>query len=235
MDATNWQRPVDADGKLDLRLEDRWTVKKGPPPAGIVKSLPCGACGEIAMLTEKHGLQVTTVHELGALESRNGIAWTVPEDKRKGRWVMAWERNFASHALYVPGLIAAPTDRPAHCSADTMVWSPDFVVAPEPVWMDAPEPGKQWERDVLVYRPIHDGDGILRYRMPNGASLFLHSANGATDFVGYYYPAHNGKAAAIRCDDMRYRNPLNGKCSTRYSPGDEIVRPTHVCFKKGGE
>jgi hypothetical protein len=133
MDATNWQRPVDADGKLDLRLDDRWTVKNGPPHSGIVKSLPCGACGEIAMLTEKHGLQVTTVHELGSLESRNGIAWDVPEDKRTGRWVK-------TDGL-LPGVKCLMPGRQISMVGDlrdgSMVWLPD-AVAPEPVRMDAP-------------------------------------------------------------------------------------------------
>ena len=221
MDATNWQRPVDADGKLDLRLEDRWTVKKGPPPAGIVKSLPCGACGEIAMLTEKHGLQVTTMHELGALISRRGIAWDVPADKRAGRWV-------ASVTLGADEMNRAYFDDPT----DRMVWLPD-AVAPEPVRMDAPEPGKHWENGGLVYRPIHDGDGILRYKMPNGASLFLHSANGATDFVGYYFGdrgIRNVSALYVETTKRGQRQTTN-----RWKPGVDVERPSHVVFKQGGE
>lgn len=235
MNNTDWKRPVTADGQIDVRVGDVWSVKNGPPYKGTVKTLPDPQALELAMQTSYHGLQVTTVPELGALVSRDGVPWDVPEDKRKGRWV---------HDVVDGEYIINPASkvyRPDTAGHLTMlavesfpVWLPDAATPAEPVTPAEPQPGERWEGNGMVYLPIHDGNGLLRYTMPYGTTYLPH-AHGEPNFAGYYYPAHGDKASAIRSDSLRYRNPHTGKCSTRYSPGDEIVRPTHVCFVKEAE
>jgi len=226
MEATNWQRPVTEDGKLDVRAGDVWEWCHPPVHGGwhiLAVDVRDGA--DVAWVERNKMWRTVHFKDMTALASRNDISWDVPEDKRKGQWVCPH-----GYSVLLKGQVFYPGD-----SVDGMAWLPDAPAAPEPVRMDAPEPGKCWECDKMVYRPIHDGDGTLRYLMPNGTSRFVHYAHGETHFVGYYY-AHDG---SIRNDSVRYqsakpsghRNPSE----PRYSPGDIVHRPSHVVFKKGGE
>jgi hypothetical protein len=122
MEATNWQRPVDADGNLDVRVGDDLNV-------GL-------HCPVRVLATYEQFIWCTTLMNMGppilrrhgdviALIERNGKR-DVPEDKRTGRWVasVTLDANEMNRAYFND-----PMDR--------MVWLPD-AVAPEPVRMDAP-------------------------------------------------------------------------------------------------
>lgn len=234
MESTNWMQPVTADGNLDVRVGDVWDVKRGPPHIAEVMTLSRGPSQEIACWTEKHGIQVTTIHELGSLASRNGIAWYVPEDKRKGRWVNARHQPFTSDATwYQPGKID-----PVEMPAAGMLWLPDGVATPEPVRMDAPPAGERWEHGGLVYLPIFADDGYLQFHRPGKWSSGIDTACNHPNLIGYYFP-YDG---AIRNSlDPRYQSPnaavpkRPNKSEPRYSHGDIVLRPSHVVMRKDGE
>lgn len=141
IDNTNWQRPVTADGKLDVRVGDMWENALGH--RGCVIALDQGeyivrtSIGDVQPWADKPAVEW---HRIVSLVSRKGIAWDVPGDKRKGKWVQAWERSFSSLPICIPGVKFDPKDRAAHCAGEVMLWSPDAVSAPEPVRMDQPTP-----------------------------------------------------------------------------------------------
>lgn len=234
MENTDWKRPVTADGQIDVRVGDVWNDLHG----GIVRIVAIH--GDLVW-----DGSIYTAHRdcMKQLVSRDGVPWDVPENLRKGRWITKDEDLSGQFAydLFLPGWRGLRGGALQNGSAvwdgtDGLFWLPDAATPAEPVPPAEPQPGERWEDGRLVYRPIHDdNDGMLRYTIPNGTSWYLHNAHFGRNFAGYYYPAHGGKASAIRSDSLRYRNPHTGKCSTRYSPGDEIVRPTHVCFVKEAE
>jgi hypothetical protein len=120
---TDWQRPVTADGTLDVRVGDEWTLVRG----GCAKVRAIDG-GMVWMQTSASVYFTAGVVELGALTSRSGLAWDVPGDKRKGRWVQRIDPRGMRLYFYPERGFAEYGD---------MIWLPDAVAAPEPVRMDA--------------------------------------------------------------------------------------------------
>ena len=123
---TDWQRPVTAEGKLDVRVGTEYWEGTHQRKMRIV-----AVDGEWAWVVSPACAKRQTVpfDELARLIYREGILWDVPGDKRKGRWVNLNTTPDGSRCLWPGGkdITSLSTNDP--------VWLPDAepVATPEPV------------------------------------------------------------------------------------------------------
>ena len=224
---TDWQRPVTAEGRLDVRMGDVWRV------AVAGGSLPFPIFNVNGWLAWDGCASIANIKNMQHLISRNDTPWDVPGDKRKGRWVNLNTTPDGSRCLWPGGRIPL-------MPANTPVWLPDAepVATPEPVRMDAPPAGVRWEHGGLVYLPIavtSSGEAMTFRRRARSGWELLHMATIAPDFVGYYYPAYQQAPAEIRTEARMYRNRFNSRCRIYPTGGGEVEVPSHVVMTTDSE
>ena len=131
MEATNWQRPVGADGNLDVRVGDVWEFESEGKReiASPVRMRSSDGKLEVCYFSWD-GYHPRMVDDLLTLVSRNDTPWTVPEDKRKGRWVHTKDMSNDELGRFM--------QQPGGEYRYGMAWLPDAPAAPEAVRMDAP-------------------------------------------------------------------------------------------------